>query len=242
MLNFQQFVQTAVTPDLEVDEGEKFTPVFMSSLLQAPLIEKVFAVKPFSQMNLRGQDKQKITAPASLQDGPPVKPGELKRAPICAIITANGTAPTWKGDDGRNLGKILEKAGVSKEGIEAGIFKVFGMELAGEGEGSLCAAIKYGKPLSAAMGDDLIKVCQKAVDDNPTIRCFLFECTELPPYADSVRKNFSRPVFDLITLANFFHDANATNATTGHSSVIGIKRPAPEERSEVSGKKRQRTD
>ena len=53
----------------------------MSSLFQAPLIEKLFATKPFDQMTLRS--------------GETLRPGVLRRKPICAITTANGLAASW---------------------------------------------------------------------------------------------------------------------------------------------------
>merc|ERR1740130_2541101 len=39
---------------------------------------------------------------------------------------------------------------------------------------------------------------------HPKIRCFLLECTELPPYADAIRASTGLPVFDAITGCNFF--------------------------------------
>jgi len=205
MLNFQEYAQTAVN-GLEADKGDDFTPVFMSSLLQAPLIEKLFATKPFDQMTLR--------------NGKILRPGELRPEPICAIITANGRADSWKTVQAPGKmsarEKLFEKAGVSKEGIKANLFEVFGLEpKAGKEEGSLedesllFAAIRDGTSLTPEMKNDLVKVCEDALVKHPTIRCFLFECTELPPYADDVRKKCKLPVFDLITLANFFYDAQA---------------------------------
>ena len=50
-------------------------------------------------------------------------------------------------------------------------------------------------------------IVQKALDtvkENPELRAFIFECTELPPYSDAVREATGLPVFDSITTSNAF--------------------------------------
>lgn len=39
---------------------------------------------------------------------------------------------------------------------------------------------------------------------NPSLRAFVMECTELPPYSDAVRKATGLPVYDAITAADMF--------------------------------------
>lgn len=43
------------------------------------------------------------------------------------------------------------------------------------------------------------------------IRAILFECTELPAFADAVRKATGLPVFDVVTCLSFFHGAVKTS-------------------------------
>mmetsp|Transcript_65573 Transcript_65573/g.152328 ORF Transcript_65573/g.152328 Transcript_65573/m.152328 type:complete len:753 (-) Transcript_65573:170-2428(-) len=49
----------------------------------------------------------------------------------------------------------------------------------------------------------------------PTIRAICLECTELPPYADALRKETGLPVFDAITCADFFVSARKDNPRFG---------------------------
>jgi hypothetical protein len=39
------------------------------------------------------------------------------------------------------------------------------------------------------------------------IGAFVLECTDLPPFADAIRKATGRPVFDFVTLTNFMYQA-----------------------------------
>ena len=39
------------------------------------------------------------------------------------------------------------------------------------------------------------------------IGAFILECTDLPPFADAIRKATGRPVFDFVTLTNFIYQA-----------------------------------
>eukprot|EP00971_Amphidinium_carterae_P020942 413299-Amphidinium_carterae.1 len=49
----------------------------------------------------------------------------------------------------------------------------------------------------------------------PSIRAILLECTELPPYADALRKETGLAVFDAITCADFFISARKDNPRFG---------------------------
>jgi len=50
---------------------------------------------------------------------------------------------------------------------------------------------------------------------NPTIRAFLLECTELPPYSDAIRAATRLPVYDAITGCDFFIMGRQDNARFG---------------------------
>jgi hypothetical protein len=39
------------------------------------------------------------------------------------------------------------------------------------------------------------------------IGAFILECTDLPPFADAIRKVTGRPVFDFVTPTNFTYEA-----------------------------------
>ena len=49
----------------------------------------------------------------------------------------------------------------------------------------------------------------------PRSRAFLLECTELPPYSDAIRCATGLPVFDAITVCNFFMESLQDNARFG---------------------------
>ncbi|MFT6836234.1 MAG: hypothetical protein ACJA0H_002281 [Francisellaceae bacterium] len=50
---------------------------------------------------------------------------------------------------------------------------------------------------------DLVSSMMKQSD----IGAFILECTDLPPFADAIRKVTGRPVFDFVTLTNFVHQS-----------------------------------
>ena len=49
----------------------------------------------------------------------------------------------------------------------------------------------------------IVGLAKQTVRRNPTLRAFLFECTELSAYSDAVRKATGLPVFDIITTSDF---------------------------------------
>ena len=61
----------------------------------------------------------------------------------------------------------------------------------------------------------IVKKATEALKKFPKSRCFLLECTELPPYADSIRKETGLPVFDAITNADFFVSGFQDNKNFG---------------------------
>ena len=61
----------------------------------------------------------------------------------------------------------------------------------------------------------IVAKAKQALENFPKARCFLLECTELPPYADSIRKETGLPVFDAITNANYFISGFQDNKNFG---------------------------
>ena len=49
----------------------------------------------------------------------------------------------------------------------------------------------------------IVNLAQETIRRYPGIRAFLFECTELSAYSDSVRQATGLPVFDIITSSDF---------------------------------------
>jgi hypothetical protein len=54
---------------------------------------------------------------------------------------------------------------------------------------------------------EMVRVAEEAVAADPEIAVFVFECTNLPPYAAAVRRATERTVFDAVTLITWLHDA-----------------------------------
>jgi Asp/Glu/hydantoin racemase len=61
----------------------------------------------------------------------------------------------------------------------------------------------------------IVEKARKILKANPKIRAICLECTELPPYADALRKEFKLPVFDAITNCDFFIAAFQDNPRFG---------------------------
>uniref|UniRef100_A0A7S2BVB4 Uncharacterized protein n=1 Tax=Alexandrium andersonii TaxID=327968 RepID=A0A7S2BVB4_9DINO len=68
--------------------------------------------------------------------------------------------------------------------------------------------VEYVTPGMVHMAKDILK-------KEPTIRAICLECTELPPYADALRKETGLPVFDAITCTDFFVSARKDNPRFG---------------------------
>lgn len=53
---------------------------------------------------------------------------------------------------------------------------------------------------------EVVGTCQQAVARSPRIGAFVFECTNLPPYAQAVRDATGRPVWDAVTLVRWLQE------------------------------------
>ena len=49
----------------------------------------------------------------------------------------------------------------------------------------------------------IVKLAKETLKQYPRLKAFLFECTELSAYSDSVREATGLPVFDIITTSDF---------------------------------------
>jgi hypothetical protein len=63
----------------------------------------------------------------------------------------------------------------------------------------------------------IVALAKAELAKNPTIRAFLLECTELPPYSDAIRQATGLPVFDAITCCNMFIEGLVDNPRFGIS-------------------------
>jgi hypothetical protein len=61
----------------------------------------------------------------------------------------------------------------------------------------------------------ILKKVKEALRETPNIKAILLECTELPPYADAIRKATGLPVYDAITNCDFVMSAFLDNERFG---------------------------
>jgi len=121
---------------------------------------------------------------------------------LIGVMTANGASLRPM----RNL--IKDECGVDPEErrfIMVGCENVPGFEAVALG----------GKVNVAKVTPGVVELAKQTLIQHPKIRAWLFECTELPPYADAVRAATGLPVFDAITCCNFFISGRQDNDRFG---------------------------
>lgn len=56
-----------------------------------------------------------------------------------------------------------------------------------------------------AVEAEVVAACRAALDDDPAIRAWVFECTNLPPYRGAVRAATQLPVYDAVTMLTWLY-------------------------------------
>lgn len=59
----------------------------------------------------------------------------------------------------------------------------------------------------AKVEQEMVKVAQTMIEENPDVGAIVFECTNMPPFRTAVQKAVHRPVFDIVTLTNYVYDS-----------------------------------
>lgn len=54
---------------------------------------------------------------------------------------------------------------------------------------------------------EMITAARNLITEYPDIGAFVFECTNMPPYAKAVQDEFGLPVYDVVTLTNFVYNS-----------------------------------
>ena len=60
-----------------------------------------------------------------------------------------------------------------------------------------------------AAREEHIRVARRLVSEHPDVGAIVLECTNMPPYADDIRRETGVPVFDITSLVRMAHDALA---------------------------------
>lgn len=53
----------------------------------------------------------------------------------------------------------------------------------------------------------LVRLARLLVTRDPAVGALVFECTNMPPFADAVQRAVNLPVFDIVTLINMVHES-----------------------------------
>lgn len=56
-----------------------------------------------------------------------------------------------------------------------------------------------------------LEIALRAFKENPSAAAFLFECTDMPPFSEDVRKATGLPVFDFVTMAQYVYRSIVQN-------------------------------
>ena len=122
----------------------------------------------------------------------PLIENSLPRSRKIGIITADSQSLMWD---------HLKIAGAS----ERSRFLIEGMEDRAEFRRAILgnsATLDKKK-----LGSEVLKTANELVSADAHLGAFLLECTNLPPYSQLLRKTFGIPVFDFITMINWFISA-----------------------------------
>ena len=60
-----------------------------------------------------------------------------------------------------------------------------------------------------AAREEHVRVARRLVTEYPDVGAIVLECTNMPPYADDIRRETGLPVFDITSLVRMAHDALA---------------------------------
>ena len=63
---------------------------------------------------------------------------------------------------------------------------------------------------------DLVRVAQTMVSEHPDVGAIVMECTNMPPFTKAVQEATGLPVFDIINLIRYVHDAIVSPGYVGY--------------------------
>lgn len=73
-------------------------------------------------------------------------------------------------------------------------------------KGKLHGCLRDGMPyVYEELEQELVKTARKLTSENTNIGAIVLECTQFPPFAKAIQKAVHMPVFDVITLGNWFY-------------------------------------
>ena len=63
---------------------------------------------------------------------------------------------------------------------------------------------------------DMVSVAKRMLSENPDVAAIVLECTNMPPFSHALREATGLPVFDIIGLVRYVHDAIAAAPFQGY--------------------------
>lgn len=129
----------------------------------------------------------------------PVATSALIQIPSLLTILPPGQSIGVVTYDDSKLGKLhLSKLGIAQ---------LDRVHITGAPEtGTLRRMIRDGGPyLSTEIKNELIRCVEDLIQKHPEIGAILLECTQMPPFAESVQEATGLPVYDVYSMANWFY-------------------------------------
>ena len=78
-------------------------------------------------------------------------------------------------------------------------------------DGHFRGLIEGGEPYrKEALEKELSETVERLLAQSPDIGALIFECTNLPPFSQSMARRFGLPVFDILTLGRWLHASAVT--------------------------------
>lgn len=129
--------------------------------------------------------------------GIPLATSSLLQIPqALALLPSGGKVGVITYDAGSLTMAHFEQAGVTAMPPVAGLPK----------DGAFHGLIEGGKPYDRrALEAELLGIVEGLVRRAPEIGAIVLECTNLPPFTESIVRRFGLPVFDILTLGKWLH-------------------------------------
>ncbi len=111
----------------------------------------------------------------------------------------------------RSLGnRVLELAGIRSD-INV---VVHGME---DYEHFKWSILEEGGELDSELIEkEVVTEAEKMLEEHPDMGALVLECSLMPPYANAVQKAIGLPVFDFVTMINYFHEGTHRRPYQGY--------------------------
>lgn len=142
----------------------------------------------------------------------PMQQQLAERSPVPVISSALMQVPLARSllAPGRSIGVITIDAAALTDHHFPGAFKASDFHIVGMPAGGVLRSDLRGNAAKVdpqAQADELCAVGRALVSDRPDTGALVIECTNLAPHSSALQQATGLPVFDIVTLVNWFHSA-----------------------------------